>query len=167
MFHSLSKTYKFSEFCKFSKTFRKICQRLLLQLRLIIREHYLKSSGVWREWPLTDRILDARYVCYPGAATRGALAFLRILQNSLETPVLDSPFYKILGLRLASLLKKRLWYRCFPVNFAIFQELLFHRTPSGDRFWWLCDSISCKKYQSPVYSWRKDKEKNKSFQNFS
>ena len=95
------------------------------------------------------------------------LAFLRILQNSLETPVLDSPFYKILGLRLASLLKKRLWYRCFPVNFAIYQELLFHRTPSGDRFWWLCGSISCKKYQSPVYSWRKDKEKNKSFQNFS
>ena len=95
------------------------------------------------------------------------LAFLRILQNSLETPVLDSPFYKILGLRLASFLKKRLWYRCFPVNFAIFQELLFHRTPSGDRFWWLCDSISCKKYQSPVYSWRKNKGKNKSFQNFS
>ena len=53
------------------------------------------------------------------------LAFLRILQNSLETPVLDSPFYKILGLRLASFLKKRLWYRCFPVNFAIFQELFF------------------------------------------
>ena len=95
------------------------------------------------------------------------LAFLRILQNSLETPVLDSPFYKILDLRLASFLKKRLWYRCFPVNFAIFQELLFHRTPSGDRFWWLCDSISCKKYQSPVYSWRKNKGKNKSFQNFS
>ena len=95
------------------------------------------------------------------------LAFLRILQNSLETPVLDSPFYKILGLRLASFLKKRLWYRCFPVNFAIFQELLFHRTPSGDRFWWLCDSISCKKYQSPVYSWRKNKGKNKLFQNFS
>ena len=29
-------------------------------------------------------------------------------------------FNKVVGLRPATLLKKRLWYRCFPVNFAKF-----------------------------------------------
>ena len=38
---------------------------------------------------------------------------------------LRSFFNKVAGLRRASLLKKRLWYRCFPVNFA-----KFIRTPS-------------------------------------
>ena len=39
--------------------------------------------------------------------------------------VLESLFNKVVGLRLATLLKKRLQQRCFPVNFA-----KFLRTPS-------------------------------------
>ena len=38
--------------------------------------------------------------------------FLKILQISQD--------FKVAGLRPASLLKKRLWHKCFPVNFAIF-----------------------------------------------
>ena len=34
-----------------------------------------------------------------------------------------------MGLRPANLLKKRLWYRCFLVNFAKFLRVLFYRTP--------------------------------------
>ena len=34
----------------------------------------------------------------------------------------------------ATLLEKRLWHRCFPVNFAHFQEHLFYRTPLGECF---------------------------------
>ena len=33
-----------------------------------------------------------------------------------------------------SLLKKRLWHRCFPVDFAKFQEFLFHRPPLDNCF---------------------------------
>ena len=42
-------------------------------------------------------------------------------------------FNKVAGLRLATLLKKRLWHRCFPVNFA-----KFLRTPFlTEHLWWL------------------------------
>ena len=42
----------------------------------------------------------------------------------------DSEQNSILGLRPATLLKKRLWHRCFPVNFAKFLRTTFsYRTP--------------------------------------
>ena len=44
-------------------------------------------------------------------------------------------FNKVAGLRPASLLKKKLWHRCFPVNFTKSVSL---RTPFlTQRFWWL------------------------------
>ena len=43
-------------------------------------------------------------------------------------------FNKVAGLMPANLLKKRLCYRCFPVNFAKFLKTSFHRTPPGDCF---------------------------------
>ena len=39
------------------------------------------------------------------------------------------------GLRLATLLKKRVWHSCFPMNLANFQEHRFYRKPLGDYFW--------------------------------
>ena len=36
---------------------------------------------------------------------------------------------KVAGLRPATLLRKRLWRRCFPVNFTIFLRTAFYRTP--------------------------------------
>ena len=47
-------------------------------------------------------------------------------------------FNKVAGLRPATLLKKRLWHRCFPVNFAKFLRIPFftehlRATASGDR----------------------------------
>ena len=39
-------------------------------------------------------------------------------------------FNKLAGLRSATLLKKTLWHRCFPVNFVKFlRTTFFHRTP--------------------------------------
>ena len=39
-------------------------------------------------------------------------------------------FNKVAGLRPSTLLKKRLWYRCFPFNFfEIFKNPFFYRTP--------------------------------------
>ena len=40
-------------------------------------------------------------------------------------------FNKVAGLRPATLLKKRLWYRCFPVNFAKFLGTPFLQSTSG------------------------------------
>ena len=40
----------------------------------------------------------------------------------------------LIKLRPATLLKKTLWHRCFPVNFAKFLKHLCYRTPSGDCF---------------------------------
>ena len=49
-------------------------------------------------------------------------------------------FNKVAYLRPETLLKKRLWQRCFPVNFTNFSEHFFYRTPLGDFFWYLSKS---------------------------
>ena len=41
----------------------------------------------------------------------------------------ESPFNKVAGLRAAALLKKRLWHRCFPVNFAKFKSTFLTEHP--------------------------------------
>ena len=43
-------------------------------------------------------------------------------------------FNKVACLRPATLLKKRLWHKCFPGNFAKFLGVLSYRTPLGDCF---------------------------------
>ena len=40
-------------------------------------------------------------------------------------------FNKVAGLRSATLLKKRLWYKCFPVNLAKFLRTCFLQNTSG------------------------------------
>ena len=40
-------------------------------------------------------------------------------------------FNKVSGLRAETLLKKRLWHRCFPVNFAKFLRIPFLKNTSG------------------------------------
>ena len=52
--------------------------------------------------------------------------FLEVLKNSQEnTCVRISFFNKVADLSPATLLKKRLWHMCFPVNFAKFVRTLF------------------------------------------
>ena len=43
-------------------------------------------------------------------------------------------FNKVAGLRPVTLLKERVWHRCFPVNFAKFLEHLFLQNTSGSCF---------------------------------
>ena len=47
-------------------------------------------------------------------------------------------FNKVAGLRPATLLKKRLWHRCFPVNFAKFQRAPFLQNTSGRLLLLIC-----------------------------
>ena len=46
--------------------------------------------------------------------------YLEISQNSQDNNCARIFFNNVAGLRPATLLKKRLWYRCFPVNFVKF-----------------------------------------------
>ena len=48
-----------------------------------------------------------------------------------KTPVPESLFNKVAGLRPATLLKKRLWHRCFPGNFVKFLRTPFLQNTSG------------------------------------
>ena len=43
----------------------------------------------------------------------------------------ESLFNKVASLSPATLLKKRLWHRCFPVNFSKFLRTPFYRTTLG------------------------------------
>ena len=45
--------------------------------------------------------------------------------------MLESLFYTVACLRTATLLKKRLWHRCFSVNFVKFQRTPFLQKSSG------------------------------------
>ena len=61
--------------------------------------------------------------------------FLEISQNSQETNCARASFLeKRLALRPATLLKKRLWHRCFPVNFVKFVRTPFLQNTSGGCF---------------------------------
>ena len=47
-----------------------------------------------------------------------------------KTPVPETFFNRVVGLRPATLLKKRFWYRCFPVNFVKFLRTIFLQNTS-------------------------------------
>ena len=58
--------------------------------------------------------------------------FLEISQNYQEDTCASVSFLnKVAGLRLANLLKKRLWHKCFSVKFAKFLRTPFLQYTSG------------------------------------
>ena len=60
---------------------------------------------------------------------------LKNFTNFTEKHLYQSLFFnKVAGLRTATLLKKRLWHRCFPVNFLKFLRTPFLRNTSGRLF---------------------------------
>ena len=60
--------------------------------------------------------------------------FLEISQNSQENTCAKDSFLIKLQAAPATLLKKRFWHRCFPVNFAKFLITLFSQNNSGGYF---------------------------------
>ena len=57
--------------------------------------------------------------------------FLEILQNPQENTCASFFLNKVVGLRPATLFKKRLWHRCFPANSAKFLRTLFLQNTFG------------------------------------
>ena len=70
--------------------------------------------------------------------------FLEISQNSQENTCARIIFNKVADLRPATLLKRRLWHRCFPVNFV-----KFLKTPPGDCF---CEGTCIHTIFQPVHN---------------
>ena len=52
---------------------------------------------------------------------------------------------------LPPLLKKRLWHRCFPVNFAKFLRTPFCRTPQGDCFWIFYKKLASNNFNAKIW----------------
>ena len=61
-------------------------------------------------------------------------------------------FNNVAGLRPATLLKKRLWHRCFPVNFLKFLRTLFFT----EHLWWLLLQL-LSQLSTHWVGWKKDK----------
>ena len=62
--------------------------------------------------------------------------FLEILQNSQENTCARVSFLKKLQPLVCNFIKKkRLWHRCFPVNFAKFLKHVFLQNTSSGCFW--------------------------------
>ena len=59
--------------------------------------------------------------------------FLEFSQNSQEKTCARVFFNKVAELKPAPLLKKRLWHRCFPVNFVKYLRTSFFI----EHLWWL------------------------------
>ena len=74
----------------------------------------------------THEIVDPPIVCHKKTSLR---KFHR------KTPVLESFFNKVAVPKHATLLKKRLWHRCFPVNFEVFLRTPFLWNTPGSCFW--------------------------------
>ena len=83
--------------------------------------------------PFLQKTFSGCYCLFPvslEAATRGVLGVLRSFAKLTGKYLCQSLFFnKVAGLR--PLLKKRLWYRCFPVNFAKFLRTPFLQNTSG------------------------------------
>ena len=73
---------------------------------------------------------------------RGSISLAPFLQCPHFRSSCSKLFFKNSCLRLATLSKKKLWHRCFPVNFCkIFKNTFFHRTlpvpVSGICMWYI------------------------------
>ena len=120
-------SYEYREFFK-STFFEKH-----LRTAASIFDWILKHS-LWVEDVIVFTLLRIAFVslAWTEAAVRrcsSKLIFLKILQNSQENTCARISLLIKLQAPPPTLLKKRLWCRCFPVNFA-----KISRTPLGDCF---------------------------------
>ena len=89
------------------------------------------------------------------AATRDVIwenVFLEISQNSQENTCSRVSFNKVAGLRSATLIKKRFWHRCFPVNFAEFLRTYFLQNTSA----WLLSYLVTSLFDDFIKKFQRD-----------
>ena len=64
---------------------------------------------------VVQKPLNYRQSCTEAATGDGLITFAKFTGKNLTQSFF---FNKVAGLRLATILKERLWYRCFPINFT-------------------------------------------------
>ena len=102
-----------------------------------------RGERVWRRnidlkwvkhiWQISRTVVDIYFWMYSEVVVQWCSVkkvFLEICQNSEKNNSARVSFLIKLLARPATLLKKRLWHRCFPVNFCeISKNTFFHRIP--------------------------------------
>ena len=92
----------------------------------LFKGHFGLSGAFLRQSTLIYRSSHPKVFCKKGVLRN----FIKFTGKHLWQSLL---FNKVTGLRPATLLNKRLWHRCFPVNF-----MKFLRTPFQiEHLWWL------------------------------
>ena len=110
--------------------------RITLTLpKLKMWKFYIVIKYVWCFW---ERLFSC-ILLFSTASSRSShrrcsieLGVVKILTKFTGKHLCQSLF-KVTGLRPATLLKKRLWHRCFHVNFVKLR--VFYRTPPDDCFY--------------------------------
>ena len=103
-----------------------------------VSPHHLKNVTSSHAYEPFMMIKGALWLTEGEAATRDVLlkkVFLKFLQNSQENTCVRVSFLIKLQARPATVLKRRLWHRLFPVNFA-----KFLRTPFFTEHHWATTS---------------------------
>ena len=100
--------------------FRNKIERNSLEVNLLINKCLPALITLW------SRVRSSQQRC---SMKKGVLRnFTKFTGKHL---CLSLSFNKVAGLKPATLLKKRLWHRCFPVNFAKFSITPFLQNTSG------------------------------------
>ena len=96
--------------------------------------------GIGSNWPAFPSFFRVKLIQFRSSHRRCSLKqgdiknFARLTGKHLCQSLFLN---KVAGLTLQFLLKRRLWHRCFLVNFSKLFRTLIYRTPSGDCFWQL------------------------------
>ena len=94
---------------------------------------------------------------YRGHCVQSYLNFRQVLISWSSHPLQENTcarfsLLKFAVLRSATLLKKKLCHRCFPVNFAKFFKTLFLQSTSGQRLWHRCFPVKFAKFlRTPLH----------------
>ena len=80
---------------------------------------------------MTDKLVKWLRSSSPEVSYFYKIVFLKFRKICKNTPKQEPLFLKnkVPGLKTAILLKKRLWHKCFPVNFVKVFRAIFCRTP--------------------------------------
>ena len=132
-------SYKKSTLKMYSKSLR-IIEMFVHKFCISLKSRQLASASCKQTFHITKVRTSQKVKCAmmrnlsckifnPEAAVRRCS-----VENSQEHNCARVSFNKVAGLRLATLLKKRFWRRCFPENFAKFLRTVFLQNTFGGCF---------------------------------
>ena len=111
-------TWRFSAWCPLKSHIY-----LNLQLKAAVLVGYVLPFNEHQTWKVKIKIHKNTAIRRQPLEVLNKKGFLKISQNSLENACARASFLK----------KRRLWHKCFPVNFAKFLGIPFLQNTSGRR----------------------------------